>query len=73
MKNTQTTTTPEILKTSIELLTDYKNWINETKKTNILNNNQDLNKWLDILTDDVKKNIRHLNLMRIAEEYRLKQ
>lgn len=69
---TQTTTTPEILKTSIDLLTDYKNWIDETKKTNILNNNQDLNKWLDILTDDVKKNIRHLNLMRIAEEYRLK-
>ena len=69
---TQTTTTPEILKTSIDLLTDYKNWIDETKKTNILNNNQDLNKWLDILTDDVKKNIRHLNLMRIAEDYRLK-
>ena len=73
MKNTQTTTTPEILKTSIELLTDYKNWINETKKTNILNNNQDLNKWLDILTDNVNQNIKHLNLMRISEKYRLKQ
>ena len=73
MKNTQTTTTPEILKTSIDLLTDYKNWINETKKTNILNNNQDLNKWLDILTDNVNQNIKHLNLMRISEKYRLKQ
>ena len=73
MKNTHTTTTPEILKTSIELLTDYKNWINETKKTNILNNNQDLNKWLDILTDNVNQNIKHLNLMRISEKYRLKQ
>ena len=73
MKNTQTTTTPEILKTSIELLTDYKNWINETKKTNILNNNQDLNKWLDILTDNVNQNIKHLNLMRISVKYRLKQ
>lgn len=70
---TQTTTTPEILKTSIDLLTDYKNWINETKKTNILNNNQDLNKWLDILTDNVNQNIKHLNLMRISEKYRLKQ
>ena len=73
MKNTQTTTTPEILKTSIDLLTDYKNWIDETKKTNILNNNQDLNKWLDILTDNVNQNIKHLNLMRISEKYRLKQ
>jgi len=70
---TQITKTPEVLETSMELLTDYLNWIDETKKTNILNNNQDLNKWLDILTNNVKQNIKHLKLMRISEEYRLKQ
>ena len=65
MKNTQTTTTPEILKTSIELLTDYIKSIEKYQHSSL---NYENNPVIDI-----KKNIRHLNLMRIAEEYRLKQ
>ena len=68
MKNTTTTTTtttPEILKTSIELLTDYIKSIEKYQHSSLHYENNPV--------IDIKKNIRHLNLMRIAEEYRLKQ
>lgn len=71
MKNTQTTTTPEILKTSIDLLTDYYKSVEKLHYPKGIQQSS-------LHTDNglifiIKKNIRHLNLMRIAEEYRLKQ
>jgi hypothetical protein len=56
---TQITTTPEILKTSIELLEDYYIRIEKYHYYK--------------LHSDIKKNIKHLKLMKISEDYRLKQ
>ena len=65
MKNTQTTTTPEILNQAIKLLTNYIKSIEKYQHSSLHYENNPV--------IDIKKNIRHLNLMKISEEYRLKQ
>ena len=64
MKNTQTTTTPEILNQAIKLLTDYYQSIEKYQHSSL--------HYKDNPVINIKKNIRHLNLMKISEEYRLK-
>ena len=61
---TTTATTPEILAQAMELLHCYHRMIesNEDNKGNV---------WSSPV-EDIKKNIKHLKLMKIAEEYRLR-
>ena len=59
------TTTPEVLNAAMELLTDYIELIELNQLPTIYYENNPVIK--------IKQNIKHLKLMRIFEEYRLKQ
>ena len=62
---TQITTTPEILNAAMELLTDYIELIELKQLPTIYYENNPVIK--------IKQNIKHLKLMKISEDYRLKQ
>ena len=59
------TTTPEVLNAAMELLADYIKLIELNQLPTIYYENNPVIK--------IKQNIKHLKLMRIFEEYRLKQ
>ena len=61
---TQTTTTSEILNQAIKLLTDYYQSIEKYQHSSLHYENNPIIK--------IKQNIKHLKLMKISEEYRLK-
>ena len=62
---TQITKTPEVLNAAMELLADYIKLIEKYQYSSLHYENNPIIK--------IKQNIKHLKLMRIFEEYRLKQ